>query len=101
MAVEIAENFADGLMDEEERSVVACLVDGADKEDEYEELESPQRLAEIAASWAVQSDQICTEEGILDPDTEDCAILAAQSAANASSWMSLSRLLTILSMSVQ
>jgi hypothetical protein len=83
MAVEIAEKFADGLADEEERSAVAYLVDGADEEVEYEELESPRRLGEVASSWAVQSDQECTEEGVLDPDTEDCAILAAQSAAKA------------------
>src|ERR1700722_16352180 len=83
MAVEIAEKFADGLVDEEERSAVACLVDGAEEEVEDEELDSPQHLGEVAASWAVQSDPACAEEGVLDPDTEDCAILAAQSAANA------------------
>ncbi len=81
MAVEVAEKFADGLADEDERSAVAYLVD--DDEVDYAELESPKRLAEVAASWAVQSDQECLEDGVIDPDTEDCAILAAQSAVSA------------------
>lgn len=77
LAVEVAEKFAKGLASDEERSAVAYLVDGADDEP----AESPQELARVAASWAIQSDEEC--EDVLDPDTEDFAILTARAAADA------------------
>ena len=86
LAVEVAERVADGLADEDERSAVAYLVDGADAELNPEDLESPRHLAEVAASWAIQSDQSAEDEGTIDPDSECCATLTAQSAAQATRW---------------
>ena len=80
MAIEVAERFADGLVDEEERSAVAYLVD-KDKDDGLDERDSPRFLAEVAASWAIQSDEAWKDA--LDPDTENFAAIAARCAAQA------------------
>jgi hypothetical protein len=63
--------------------MVASLADGVDYIDDVEELETPQYRAGGAANWAIQSDEVCEEYGVIDPDIEDCAILASQWAASA------------------
>jgi hypothetical protein len=83
LAVEVAERFADGLADNEERAVVACLVDGAGDELDHEVIKSPRYSAAVAASWVIQSDGDAEEEGTIDLDSECCATLAAEAVVRA------------------
>lgn len=81
LAVETAEDFADGKADEVLRSAIVSLVEGSEY-DEMPDPDSPRFSAEVAAYYAVASDEDeDTAESLDDLETEDCAILAARSAS--------------------
>src|SRR5262245_26185802 len=78
-AVIANEKFADGLEEESIREAYVLATDLKDTDDPP--AETPQELAELAVSWAVLLDEECAD--VVDPDTEDFAILTARFAAKA------------------
>ena len=81
LAVETAEDFADGKADEDLRSALVSIVEGSE-DDEMPDPDSPRFSAEVAAYWAIASDEDENiAENLDDPATEDCAILSARSAS--------------------